>query len=108
MLAKQFFEHNNINLLDWTAQSPNMNPIENLWKLMKSKIFKVCPKNKNELKQAIIKAWESTPRPLVEKLALSFRKRALALYRAIGLHTSIIFLKCIFCFTLIFYKILRQ
>jgi hypothetical protein len=37
-LAKQFFEENRIKLLDWPAQSPDMNPIENLWALMNEKL----------------------------------------------------------------------
>ncbi len=43
-LAKQYFEFNNINLLDWPTQSPDINPIENLWEIIKKKIAQSCLK----------------------------------------------------------------
>ncbi|CAG8552720.1 8244_t:CDS:2, partial [Paraglomus occultum] len=34
------FEHHNIRILDWPAYSPNINPIENLWAILKGKVEK--------------------------------------------------------------------
>lgn len=87
-LAKEFFAENNIKLLSWPAQSSDMNPIENLWGLLKEKISYLQPKNLNELKQCIITSWNQINNELTNKLALSFKKRAIVLYRAKERHTK--------------------
>ncbi|KAG3001110.1 hypothetical protein PC128_g16898 [Phytophthora cactorum] len=35
----QFFEEQEINLLDWPARSLDLNPIENLWALLARKVY---------------------------------------------------------------------
>jgi hypothetical protein len=32
--------------MDWPAKSPDLKPIENLWTLLKDKIYKICPELK--------------------------------------------------------------
>lgn len=36
----EFFRENNVKVLDWPGNSPDMNPIENLWAITKKKIRK--------------------------------------------------------------------
>ena len=87
-LTMKFFQERNIQLLNWPPQSPDMNPIENLWFIIKQEVAKFNFKNKNELKEKIREVWDSIPDELFKKLALSFKKRALDLYRVKGLCTK--------------------
>lgn len=83
-LARYFFQQRSIETLPWPAQSPDMNPIENLWAIVKERVALLRPKNKAELKEAIVKAWNEIPVEMHQKLALSFKKRVVKLYNARG------------------------
>jgi len=83
-LAMKWFERNNVKLLDWPAQSPDMNPIENLWRNIKVKVAENSPRTLGELKIEIMKCWDQISKNECEKLAMSFRKRVPMLYRAKG------------------------
>lgn len=56
--AKSFFTDNSINWWRTPAESPDLNPIENLWHELKEYIRReVKPTCKNELVEGIIKFW---------------------------------------------------
>lgn len=76
-ISKEYFDKNGIDLLIWPSQSPDLNPIENLWALMKPLVAKLQPKNIKELKDAITKVWNDLDIELLKKLSLSFVKRGL-------------------------------
>lgn len=73
--------------MNWPAQSPDMNPIENLWAHIKEKLINFVPKNKSELKAKIMELWNGISKEMTEKLALSFKKRARVLFKSDGKHT---------------------
>lgn len=85
-LAKSFFVDNNITVEPWPAQSPDCNPLENIWGYIKHKIGDKIFTSKQELKDEIRRQWENIPVELCQKLALSFKKRAIMVYRAKGGH----------------------
>lgn len=40
-----------VNITDWLAQSPDLNPAENLWDKLKTKVFVRRPSNLEELER---------------------------------------------------------
>ena len=55
--VKDWFRENNVKVLEWPAQSPDLNPIENLWMQMKRLVTEKKPYNKVTLTEAIIHTW---------------------------------------------------
>ena len=52
-LAKNWLSQTNVRLLNWPSQSPDLNPIENLWNELIKSLSKESFKNKDDL-------WEIT------------------------------------------------
>ena len=53
----KWFQDNNIELLTWPGNSPDLNPIENLWSRLKKVVASKHPSNKQELIEGIISSW---------------------------------------------------
>ena len=59
-LAINFIEQNNINYWPTPAESPDLNPIENLWHELKNHLrVRVKPKTKEELVDGIEHFWQN-------------------------------------------------
>jgi hypothetical protein len=58
--TKNWLTEQKLNVLPWPANSPDLNPIENVWQKMKFVINRSNPrpKNKNELMDLITKVWD--------------------------------------------------
>ena len=57
--ARQFLDDNNINWWRTPAESPDMNPIENLWHELKEFIRREVKPRRKELVEGILKFWET-------------------------------------------------
>jgi transposase len=75
--SKEWFENNGIKLLQWPARSPDLNPIENLWGILTRVVFANGRqyKNKDELKAAVLEAWDSINADTLAKLSQSMPNR---------------------------------
>ena len=73
--AKIYKKNHKINQISFPANSPDLNPIENVWHVMKSKVAKFHPSNISQLKSIIKKIWKDFPRKMAENLANSMTKR---------------------------------
>ena len=57
-LTQQFMKSNEINWWDvWSSESPDFNPIEMVWSMMKSLLSKMEPKTKEDLQYSIRQFW---------------------------------------------------
>lgn len=88
---------NGVDLVDWPPYSPDLNPIENLWKLLKERIcgrypkLSDIPKNNQTMQrlcEAAVKVWEDFEEDLLQTLAISMRSRLAAVIAAQGWYTK--------------------
>lgn len=87
--VKDWHTNNRTQLLEWPGNSPDMNPIENLWAILKMKVRNKMPSGRTSLIAAIIRCWfdEITPE-LCLKLADSMPKRLQSVIANKGGHTK--------------------
>jgi len=64
-------------VLEWPSSSPDLNPIENVWGIIKGKLSKYSkkPRNLDELWERVHSEWEDLPKETLERLAQSMPKR---------------------------------
>ena len=56
-IVTQFLKLKKIQILDLPANSPDLNPIENLWTVLKKSVSERQPTNAKTLEQAIKEVW---------------------------------------------------
>ena len=83
-----WFADHHIRVLSWPANSPDLNPIENLWGIVKRKMANLRPSNKAELKRAIETTWMSITPAQCHKLVSSMPRRIQAVIDAKGAPTK--------------------
>ena len=82
--TQKWFPDNNINILLWPSQSPDLNPIENLWAELKRSVDKHKPKNVKDLERICQEEWSKTPPNVFLNLVKNYRKRLHAVILASG------------------------
>ncbi len=55
--TKSWLNDHSVGLLDWPANSPDLNPIENIWGVVKRKMINKRPTNADELKVTVKETW---------------------------------------------------
>ncbi|GET49791.1 IS630 family transposase [Rhizophagus irregularis DAOM 181602=DAOM 197198] len=83
-ITKDWLKKNKIVVIDWPANSPDLNPIENIWKQLKDNIqsCKVFPRTVDELKVALSEEWENLDCSIFEEVVASMPQRINAVLEA--------------------------
>jgi DDE superfamily endonuclease/Transposase len=87
-MTKTWFEDNGVPLLPWPSQSPDLNPIENLWSILDNNLKDRRPQNEEQLFQDLKDGWERLPLDLLQRLADSMPRRIEAVIKAKGFATK--------------------
>ncbi len=77
-----------VGVLDWPANLPDLNPVENLWGIVKRKMRDTRPNNADELKATVKETWASIPPQQCHKLITSMPRRIEAVIKAKGAPTK--------------------
>jgi hypothetical protein len=77
-----------IEKLDWPANSPDLNLLENVWKLLKDVVQhgQTCPRNLEELKMTLQREWRSISSIKLRNLCHSMPARLQLVIEAKGGH----------------------
>jgi transposase len=88
--ATKWFEDNNIEVMAWPAQSPDISPIEHLWVDLKKalKRYPKPPRGVHELWDRVVEEWNKIPPETCQNLIESMPRRIQAVIKAKGGHTK--------------------
>ena len=83
-------ENNNITLLDWPAQSPDLDPIEHLWDYAKKRLkeYLTPPKGVWKIWKRVEEVWNNIPPEVCQNLIESMPRRLEAVIKAKGGNTK--------------------
>ena len=83
-VAQQFMSKEVPEMLNWPSNSPDVNPVENLWSIIKRRVEKRKPTNLQELDLFLHQEWAKTDMSILNHLVNSMKSRCLALIETKG------------------------
>lgn len=95
--ARAFLAKHGITTIDWPPYSPDLNPIEHLWWVLKKLVFKHYPQYNNFSRaeeewdgfcEALKRCWRMIPGSLIKTLIISMPRRLEACRKAKGWQTK--------------------
>ena len=87
-ICRQFLNRNNVNVLPWSAVSPDINPIEHILDYLGIKVRAIKNvHNLGDLEKALIQEWNNIPNVVIRRYVRSMRGRLAACFNIRGGHT---------------------
>lgn len=87
-VTKRYFQNTAINLLEWPAQSADLNPIENIWSTLDTNIPPSGRTNPENFYQSLKLAWNQLGADYLQKLVESMPRRLQEVIKAKGGNTK--------------------
>lgn len=73
--TKEWLRKKHIKVLEWPSQSPDLNPIENLWRELKLCVAQRQPRNLTDLEKICMEEWAKIPPAVCANLVKNYRNR---------------------------------
>lgn len=87
-VVKSWFADNRVTVMEWPPQSPDLNPIENLWEIVNKKIDRENCTSLDVLFCRLEDAWKSIPKSVIDHLIASMPRRCQAVIDNNGFATK--------------------
>mgnify|MGYP000465789738 FL=1 len=87
-VVKDWFQDNAVEKLSWPSQSPDLNPIENLWSILDFKLKDRVVNTLPALFAVLEEGWNSIPVETLQDLVWSMPRRIEAVLAANGYATK--------------------
>lgn len=87
-LVKNWMNANAVPLMEWPSQSPDLNPIENLWDHLDKRIRHYTIRNTEELFQVLELEWKNISKDFCVKLVNSMQRRCFEVIKSKGYATK--------------------
>ena len=91
--AREWFEEHGIWVEEWPPHSPDLNPIEPVWRMLKVRLYQLYPylvfMGKSEadwkhFRECMVEAWRQLDQAVIDSLILSMPRRLQAVREAKG------------------------
>ncbi len=83
-----FLKKNRVKVIQWPSMSPDLNPIEHLWGILKRQVEHHSPSSIQSLKEVILEEWKKIDLAKCRQLVHSMPRRIGAVIKNHGGHTK--------------------
>ena len=88
MATKEWPRKKHLKVLEWSSQSPDLNPIENLWRELKVRVAQQQFQNITALEELYMEEWAKIPAAVCANLVKNYRKRMISVIANKGFCTK--------------------
>ena len=85
---QEWLRDKSLNVLEWHSHSPDLNPIQHLWRDLRIAVQQRSPSNLTEFERICREEWEKLPKYRCAKLVASYARRLKAVVAAKGASTT--------------------
>ena len=87
-LTSAFLKKKKVKVIEWPSMSPDINPIEHLWGVLKRKVEQRQPSSRSQLKEVISEEWHLITAETCSNFVNSMPRRLDAVLASKGGHTK--------------------